>query len=261
MARRLTRTLLLVAACHTSTPSDDTDAVETDKSDTDVGTDTDFLHETDVSLDTDDTDPAGCDKSDPSPAGCVFSLAAATEGDPLVFTTSSCWTVTVDLHTITVKDGRPSATGKVEMWGDPHENLNGKHIKDWETRRRTLLIPGGIILTMDASGEQGVVETTTLYDGCHTRTIENATNTVTASVDNTTDAAAQEEAQADGETARITDLPGEALSYDNEYTQEEDEHGVPLTKEPNPARLGDTGGTANPTKVNDYYDDPRLGHT
>ncbi|MCW1886214.1 hypothetical protein OKA04_15865 [Luteolibacter flavescens] len=38
-----------------------------------------------------------------------------------------------------------AAKNKVEHWGDPHENLNGKHIKDWEGRSR-------IVLVADASG-------------------------------------------------------------------------------------------------------------
>ena len=29
---------------------------------------------------------------------------------------------------------------KVEHWGDPHEYLNGKHIKDWADKIRTLMI-------------------------------------------------------------------------------------------------------------------------
>ena len=33
------------------------------------------------------------------------------------------------MRTITIVD--PLRMNTVQHWGDPHENLNGKHIKDW----------------------------------------------------------------------------------------------------------------------------------
>lgn len=36
------------------------------------------------------------------------------------------------------------AGNKVETWGDPHENLNGKHIKDWEGKQR-IAVPSSAI--------------------------------------------------------------------------------------------------------------------
>jgi hypothetical protein len=203
-----------------------------------------------------DTEPVD---TDTDPPGCTFALAAAPPEDPMVFTTSGCWTVTIDHTTITFTG--PSGLNRVETWGDPHENLNGKHIKDWLTRRRTILLPGGAIVTMRATGKQGVVDLVNVYDGPHAREIDNATHTVTSQTDDPLETAALEAAEHDGETARITELSDDRVSFDNEYTQEADEDGLPLDKVPTPARLGETGGTANPNNVNDFYDDPRLGHT
>ena len=97
MARLHAGTLLLVASCMGQVPEQlDTDASrDTDverPDDTDVEPpDTDVEVDTEVA-DTDDTDPPPCgvpledDSDDP---GCLFALAPpASEGDPLVFTTS-----------------------------------------------------------------------------------------------------------------------------------------------------------------------------
>lgn len=203
-----------------------------------------------------------CEDFDVEVPTCDFTLDEREEGELLSFVTSGCWTIKVDHHTITVTDWLERNT--VQTWGHPHENLNGKHVKDWLGTRRTLLFPGrdgDVILTMDATGPHGVVTRTSIYDDGKIRVIANDTNTLTFSSDDPSVVAAHEAAEADGETARITPLRCEVVSWDNEYTQEEDDTGAPLEKEPTPAPLGTTGGTRNPRQVNDLYDDPRLAHT
>ncbi len=38
------------------------------------------------------------------------------------------------VRSVTITD--PAGKSTVQHWGDPHENLNGKHIKDWEGRKQ-----------------------------------------------------------------------------------------------------------------------------
>lgn len=206
-----------------------------------------------------DTDPTPCGVPDASTApGCLFAVEQPSPGDLITITTSGCWTVRVDHTTITIEDTRGAVMRKVEHWGEMHENLNHKHLKDWEGDRRTVLVPGGVVVTMHA---QGVIGLVSVYDGPHARGIDAATNTISTSTDDLGEAAALEAGEADGEAARITELTCEALSYDAEYLQGEDAEGNPLAKEPAPAPIGRTGGAPNPNLVNDFVDDPRLGHT
>ncbi len=51
------------------------------------------------------------------------------DGTPILYVTTGGYLVQIDGHRISFQD--PIARNKVEHWGDPHENLNGKHIKDW----------------------------------------------------------------------------------------------------------------------------------
>jgi len=40
---------------------------------------------------------------------------------------------------LTRQKGVVTSKNKVEHWGDPHENLNGKHIKDWQGKQRLFI--------------------------------------------------------------------------------------------------------------------------
>ncbi len=245
---------LLVTACSTPAPADDDPLDETD-------TDTDAAEETDRTDDSDDTDETEeteeTDETDPE--GCTFTSEVTGDPELLTVVTRGCWVITVNLHTVTIRT--PSQANKVEYWGDPHENLNGKHIKDWVTTRRSLILGDGTLLTMHGEGPQGVMNQLTVYDGPHVRTIENATETITYSSDELADATAREAAEADGETAQVVELEDQVTQYNNVYSQEEDEGGTPLEKVHETVQLGETGGLANPNNVRDYYDDERLGHT
>jgi hypothetical protein len=177
------------------------------------------------------------------------------KGKPIEYKTSGGYTIKVDKHTITITD--PQGKNKVEHWGDPHENLNGKHIKDWEGKQRTILLEDGTKITMTAQGPQGVTESMSIYDGRQNVQINNNKNEITHHSMNPWDTAIRERQQYDGETAifRTNNRTGVA-TYSNIYTQDSSFN---ITR--SYQQLGTTGGYANPNDVRDFYDDPRLGHT
>ncbi len=181
-------------------------------------------------------------------------------GTPMRYVTHAGYTIQIDLHTITVTD--PQGRNTVQHWGDPHENLNGKHIKDWggepewDGSRRSILV-GGAKLTMHAAGPQGVVLETAIYDGDRHLRFTNTTNTLLHFTLDADDTAARDAAEYDGETAAFdTDPLALTASYRNVYNED-----PAFQRVEGERMLGTTGGCANPNQVNDFYDDPRLGHT
>ncbi len=185
---------------------------------------------------------------------------AGGAGSPMMYLTREGYTIKIDLHTITVTD--PQGHNTVEHWGDPHENLNGKHIKDWggepewDGSRRSILV-GGAKLTMHAAGPQGVVLETAIYDGDRNLRFTNTTNTVVHFIHDAADTAARDAAEYDGETAAFeTDPVALTAIYRNVYNED-----PAFLRVEGERMLGTTGGCANPNQVNDLYDDPRLGHT
>lgn len=180
---------------------------------------------------------------------------------PIVFVTAAGFVVQVNLHTVSIQG--PLNMNSVQHWGDPHENLNGKHIKDWggmdgwDDSHRTILLDGGAKVTMESTGAHGVVLLTSIYDGPQNVQIDNSTNTLLHHSMDPADTVAREAAQHDGETARFrVDTSTGVAWYDNIHNEDANFNVVPI-----PAPLGSTGGCANPHRVNDYFDDPRLPHT
>lgn len=188
-------------------------------------------------------------------------LSQGVASTPIQFVTAAGFTVSVDRHTIANQD--PLEMNMVQHWSDPHENLNGKHIKDWAgspgwtENRRTVLIDGGAKITMVSAGPQAVVLTPSIYDGHQSVQIDNNTNTIAHYSTDAVVTADRDAAQYDGETVRFTvDMITAIASYTNVYNEDE-----AFTKAVFNIPLGVTGGCANPTLTNDYYDDPRLGRT
>ncbi|RYD14889.1 MAG: hypothetical protein EOP90_11530 [Lysobacteraceae bacterium] len=182
-------------------------------------------------------------------------------GEPLEHVTHGGYVIRIDRHTITVVD--TLALNAVEHWGDPHENLNGKHIKDWggepewSGSRRSLVLGDGTKLTLEAEGAQGIVLHTSIYDGDENLQFDNCRNALEHHGIDAGDTALRDADQHDGETATFsTDIDSGVANYTNAYDENASfelvEFEVPL---------GRTGGYANPNQVTDYYDDPRLGHT
>lgn len=181
-------------------------------------------------------------------------------GTPMAYLTRDGYTIKIDLHTITVTDWFGRNT--VEHWGDPHENLNGKHIKDWggepewDGSRRSLLV-GGAKLTMHATGPQGLILETAIYDGDRNLRFAHTTNTVVHFSMDAADTLARDAAEYDGETAAFATDPLTLIAtFRNVYNED-----PAFQRIEGERMLGTTGGCANPSQVNDLYDDPRLAHT
>lgn len=173
------------------------------------------------------------------------------EGKPISYTTRGGYQVTVNKHDISIKD--PNGN-EVKHHGDPHENLNGKHLKDWEGKQRSVVLADGTKITMTADGPQGVTQQTSIYDGKQNVQISNAQNKIEHASRNGFDTMAREMSQYDGETARFTyNQQGDAMYY-NIYNQ--DANGA-VTR--NFDMLGKVNGMNG--QVSDFYDDPRIGNT
>ena len=164
-------------------------------------------------------------------------------------------------HTITIVD--PLRMNTVQHWGDPHENLNGKHIKDWggaegwDGRRRSILLDDGTRITMEALGPHGVTDWTSIYDGSTNLQYDNGLRQLMHIGTDQSDTDAREQAQYDGETAQFTtNITTGVASYTNLYHEDEDFNVVETV-----VPLGTTGGFDNPRQINDLFDDPRIPHT
>ena len=112
------------------------------------------------------------------------------------------------------------------------------------------------MIPLKASGPQGVVDAVSIYDLDQTHKLNMTNNTVAMSVPLVR---VGEAAEPDGETMRIWHIGSGRYYAENVYTQETAGEGAAAQQDEVP--LGATGGDANPNQVNDYYDDPRLGHT
>lgn len=174
--------------------------------------------------------------------------------NPVFYTTSSGWNITLDRSTVTITSADGKAT--YQHWGHPHENLNGKHLKDWLGVYRTMILPGDVTITMKATGPQGVVEALSIYDVDQTHKIDTTNNSVILS---TLLVRVGETSEPDGETMRFFHIGNGRYYTENVYTQDTAGDGTDAVQHEVP--LGSTGGDANPNQVNDLYDDPRLGHT
>src|SRR5690606_5057639 len=109
----------------------------------------------------------------------------------------------------------------------PHENLNGKHIKDWagaagwDGSRRTMLLGDGTKVTMTSTGPHGVIGQTSIYDDRINVQFLNATNRVVHHGTDPLDAQTRDDAQHDGETALFDTHPITGVStYTNIYNED-----------------------------------------
>lgn len=182
-------------------------------------------------------------------------------GSPITYVSGGGYTVKIDRHTITITD--PIGRNTVQHWGDPHENLNGKHLKDWagasgwDGSRRSVLMGDGSKITMTATGPHGLVGQTSIYDDGTNVQFVNASNLVVHHGIDPIDAQTRDDAQHDGETALFeTSAVTGIATYTNIYNED-----AVFNRMPFDVPLGTTGGCANPNQVNDLFDDPRLGHT
>lgn len=191
-----------------------------------------------------------------------------------VYETSGGGSITVDGENNIVFRHKKYPNFKYELWGNAmvsgqsrlaayQENLNGKHIKDRNGSRRSIIFPDGTKFTLIASGEKLQALSISIYDGRGSHHINLVCGKIEHSIITSASLAQElDEAQADGETSSFTilfDWGGgqgpSGLEFYNIYRED-----VPGNKQMNKQMLG-TLHKENPNQVNDYYDDPRLGHT
>ncbi len=170
--------------------------------------------------------------------------------------------------TVTITNPAPSQY-TIQFWGsDPednspgmvHENLNGKHIKDFADYSkpvRSQLLTDGTLITANGriAARTGQVS---IYDGdqTHRITVQDNSATIIWSCGIGRFGEAEE---ADGETSDFVMQPN-SVFWRLIYRQDPLPSGAPGQKVPGIVPLGEAF-TDPPTQVNDYYDDPRLGHT
>jgi hypothetical protein len=187
---------------------------------------------------------------------------------PYVYTTLSGWIIAIDsragnFSNLTME--HPSGRWTYELWGDAsigsslaltHENLRGKHIKDRFGPRSTYVLPGGAIVTVHASNAAPALGFISIYDGNESHRVDLIAHQVTRSC---ALPLFEEADEWDGETSRFLDIV-DGMLWEHVYDQAASLTGVPLSKVENIYPLGITS-ISNPNQVQDFYDDPRLGHT
>lgn len=63
-------------------------------------------------------------------------------------------------------------------WGDPHERLDGKELGTWTGKNRSIILPDGTIIQMEATAADGTVQETTIFSGSEEIVINNNTNSI-----------------------------------------------------------------------------------
>ena len=145
-------------------------------------------------------------------------LSQAAAGDPISYTTSGGWTIDVNGDKTTFTD--PNTGQTLEYSGDPHEYLNGEHVKDWESSQRTVQLPDGTKVTLSATAANGLTTNTSIYDGNRNIQIDNSGNLITSDSTNFYDTQQRESSQYDGEVARLGYNAQGGLIYTDLYNQD-----------------------------------------
>ena len=211
-------------------------------------------------------DPAPVPTGSPvSPAG---RLTQPVINGPYRLLTQGNWSLVIEGTNLKIRN--PAGTVSYEFWGTGsgttcHENLNGKHLKDTLGGPRTMLLPDGTIITVGFSAQSqagtNAIDRFSIYDGDQSHrltTYPDGNGNPNTLIMSALLRRAGESAEPDGETGRILDTPKGAY-VENIYTQSTPPTGAPIPQSAIP--LGRTGGPDSPNLVNDFFDDPRLGHT
>ncbi len=135
-----------------------------------------------------------------------------------------------------------------------HENLNGKHIKDRIDKGRTVIFPDGTKMTMVCQGWLAPVTAISIYEGGYAHHLNTICDKVEYSASGPDIAKKLDDQQADGETSTF-EITTTGLDFYNIYTEN-----TPGNKVEQRVELGELNKD-NPYQVNDWYDDPRIGHT
>ena len=187
-----------------------------------------------------------------------------TDARKFTYQTSGGGTIVADLSRQIILTHKDYSGFKIEFWGDfeneninitgNHENLNGKHIKDWNGNRRTLIFPDGAKITIVTDGVHETIVSVSIYDGAQCHHFNALCNTLEYSLASSRFAKQLDDAEADGETSTF-EITETGLWYKTIYSED-----TPGNKTGGPYDLGELQ-RANPTMVHDYYDDPRMDHT
>lgn len=193
-------------------------------------------------------------------------LTQTNAGGAFYLTTSGGWSIQISKTSMKMTD--PNKVDHAELWNSGAENFKGKHIKNVLSDRRTYILTDDTIITVaidptlsrPPENPMGQVQYISIYDGGQSHRI----NMQTLAIDRSSLIPKYGEFdEFDGETSRFVRFAENqvtGLRWENIYYQGDpcvDGTGV---KHYNTVRLSQSND-ANPNQVNDYYDDPRLGHT
>lgn len=177
------------------------------------------------------------------------------------YRTHGGWTIRISGSTLRMTE--PSGVFFAENWGVEgttrmaHENLKGKQIKDYLGTQRTHILSDSTKITINGtySATQAQV---TIYDSDETHRILSggASQQVVWSC-----ALPQfsDELEYDGETSQLS-FDAEGMVWNNIYMEAAGPNGIAGVRTPGVVSLGRTY-FLDPTRITDFYDDPRTGAT
>lgn len=156
-------------------------------------------------------------------------LSQEGEGKPINYTTSGGYKVAINGGEITITD--PKGEHKVVHSGDPHEYVDGKNIKDWDEKTRSLILSDGTKITMNATGPQGTIQNYSIYDGAQSIQINADGNKIQQRSFDPRVRMWQDAYQSDGETAYVGyDRQGDFM-YKDIYNQNPNLGVTPMYKD------------------------------
>lgn len=150
-------------------------------------------------------------------------------GQPAAYTTSGGYKVSMDGHTVRITD--PSGKHTIEHSGDPHEYVDGKHIKDWDEKTRSVVLGDGTRITMNATDAHGLITDTTIYDGAQEIKYDNNASKLQGVNFNPYQTQYDARNQAAGETAYFGQDQSGALVYKNMFKQAENLSVTPYNRD------------------------------
>tara|TARA_R110002049_G_scaffold97098_3_gene236957 strand:- start:9653 stop:10399 length:747 start_codon:yes stop_codon:yes gene_type:complete len=194
------------------------------------------------------------------------NLSQSTTENTITYLTSGGGKIVMDqkntIITITHADYQ---NFKIDLWGSlvvngetlnsaNHENLNGKHIKDRLGDIRSIIFPDGAKITMVSAGLNEQLVSVSIHDGNEYHHINFNCMTLEYSSVNSLYAQKLDDNEVDGETGTF-EITETGLLFYNIYKED-----VVGQKVDERVPLGEIFNS-DPTRINDYYDDPRLSRT
>jgi hypothetical protein len=197
------------------------------------------------------------------PVAAQGSLSQATAGAPFVYKTADGWTITIHLKNSIKIQHDTYQHYNLELWGivesgelsGNHENLNGKHLKDRLSNKRSIVLPEGTKITMHAQDiYYSRLTMVSIYDGAQVHHINAICGILEYSNNDAAIAKELDDRQADGETAAF-EMTEDGIILVNIYNENS-----PGNKVTERVLLGGLE-KSRPNLVNDFFDDPRIAHT